>query len=372
MSNYFGKLNKSELASYARPLGINPAIRKQDLIDQIEEAAINRRGSLEKDTLALFQDYYDTLPDSPATAVVVRATTPRSTVKRRSRYSKAPEDDEDRDRDQSSEPPSADVVTPAAKKVVKAVRSTRKSAASALRSAPVPAAPELPASPTTPIVEPPSIEVEPMHPLSPGQLAASIPVKNFSLNAIGEAVSSWFAAAAQTTGLWEHVDYARETLSDPRAIHAIIASYEFAWLCHDLIPWENVAVPVPAAEIPYLGYSTGPATIRIPDLFILLSWNLFWAPIAYWFTLGVSFPLMSSYFVNIRKKSTYDPLTFSISKALIAYLVYNKQIIRADIPPFFTPGTSHVVNEIVGAETPLIGAGVGGLLTLWEAIISRR
>ncbi|EPS43479.1 hypothetical protein H072_2513 [Dactylellina haptotyla CBS 200.50] len=358
MSQYFGKLNKAQLAEFARPAGISNQLKKQDIIDALEDYASKNRSNLEADNL--WQPYFETLAD-PSSALVRASPTTKPTPRRRSRYSKAPEDEDAGE--QSSEPPS-DLITPA-KKPRAAVRSTRKASTSTTVV-------RAPATPISPVNDAPAIDTEPFHPLSPGQLARSIPVKNFSLNTIGEAVSSWLTAAAQTTGFWEHVDYTRETLSDPRAIHAIIATYEFAWLCHDLIPWQTVAIPVPAAEIPYLGYSTGPATVKIPDLFILLSWQWFWEPVIYWFTLGISFPLLSSYFINIRKRSTYDPLTFSISKALIAYLVYTKQILRPELPSLFSPTTPNLVGSIIGEETPLIGAAVGGMLTLWEAIISRR
>ncbi|KAF3917457.1 hypothetical protein ABW21_db0208535 [Orbilia brochopaga] len=359
MSNYFGKLNKSQLADYARPLGINPQLKKQELIDQIEQAAATNRASLSHDPL--FADYFETLPDSP-TAPVVVVPTPKS-VRRRVRYSKAPEDDETEN--QSSEPPT-DTVTPPkrAPRASTGTRSARKSTSTSLRAA----------EPVAPVFtsDAPAIDPEPLHPLSPGQLARSAPVTNFSLSHIGEAVGSWFTAAAVSTGFWEHVDYTRETLSSPNAIQALVATYEFAWLCHALIPWQAVSIPIPDAQIPYLGANTGPTTVRIPDLFILLSWQNFWAPIMYWFTLGVTFPMFSSYFVNIRKRGTYDPLSFSISKALIAYLVYTKQIIRPDLPALFTSDTAALVAGIIGDETPLIGAAIGGLLTVWDAILSRR
>ncbi|KAJ6257052.1 hypothetical protein Dda_7936 [Drechslerella dactyloides] len=378
MSNYFGKLNKSQLADYARPLGINPQLKKQDLIDQIEQAAASQRASLAHDPL--FQDYFETLPDSPNAVAVV--PTPKS-VRRRVRYSKAPEYKDPRRSlalvylslsltcrrdeetgDQSSEPPTETIITPPKKsRASTGTRSARKS--TSLRVT------EHVVVPVT-VSDAPAIEPEPAHPLSPGQLARSIPVKNFSLAHIGEAVNSWFTAAAQTTGFWEHVDYTRETLSSPNTIQAIIATYELAWLCHALIPWQAVSIPIPAAKLPYVDANTGPTTVRIPDLFILLSWQDFWAPIVYWFTLGVTFPMFTSYFINIRKRGTYDPLSFSISKALIAYLVYTKQIIHPELPNLFTPDTAALVAGIIGDETPLIGAAIGGLLTFWEAILSRR
>ncbi|KAK6507443.1 hypothetical protein TWF481_005875 [Arthrobotrys musiformis] len=361
MSNYFGKMNKSQLADYARPLGISTTLKKQDLVEQIEAAAARDRPTLENDPL--FSDYFDTLNDSPKS--VARAVTPRSSTRRRSRYSKAPEDEETRE--QSSEPPS-DLVTPAKKRSI-AVRSTRKTALRA--DAPV-VSPTVVVAPVVSAPEAPDVIPEPNHPLSPGQVARSVAVENFTVDKISEGVASWFAHAAETTGFWEHVDYTRETLSDPRAIHFLIATYELAWLCHDLTPWSIVTVPIPATKVPYADYNTGPTTVKVPDLFILLTWNTFWAPIIYWFTLGISFPLLTSYFVNVRKRSTYDPLTFSISKALIAYLVYTKQIVKPELPRLFGSDTPALINEIIGDETPLIGAGIGGLLTLWEAIISRR
>ncbi|KAK6346890.1 hypothetical protein TWF696_006992 [Orbilia brochopaga] len=356
MSNYFGKLNKSQLADYARPLGINPQLKKQDLIDQIEQAAAAQRASLSHDPL--FQEYFETLPDSPNAVVAV--PTPKS-VRRRVRYSKAPEDEETAD--QSSEPPT-DTVTPPKKSRASTTgtRSARKSTALRVTEQILPVVTS----------DAPAIDPEPVHPLSPGQLARSVPVKNFSLAHIGEAVNSWFTAAAQATGFWEHVDYTRETLSSPNTIQALVATYELAWLCHALVPWQAVSIPIPAAKIPYVDANTGPTVVRIPDLFILLSWQDFWAPIVYWFTLGVTFPMFTSYFVNIRKRGTYDPLSFSISKALIAYLVYTKQIIHPELPNLFTSDTAVLVASIIGDETPLIGAAIGGLLTVWDAILSRR
>ncbi|KAK6343293.1 hypothetical protein TWF730_010887 [Orbilia blumenaviensis] len=363
MSNYFGKMNKSQLADYARPLGISTTLKKQDLVEQIEAAAARDRPSLENDPL--FQDYFETLNDSPKS--LVRAVTPRSTTRRRSRYSKAPEDEDDT-RELSSEPPT-DLVTPAKKPAKASTRSTRKS--TALRSD-APTAVISPPSITTPVIhEAPDVIPEPNHPLSPGEVARSVAVESFTLDKISEGVASWFTNAAETTGFWEHIDYTRETLSDPRAIHFIIATYELAWLCHDLTPWSIVTVPVPATKVPYVDYDTGPTTVKVPDLFILLSWTHFWAPIFYWFTLGISFPLLTSYFVNIRKRSTYDPLTFSISKALIAYLVYTKQIIKPELPRVFGSDMPSLINAIIGDEAPLIGAGIGGLLTLWEALLTR-
>ncbi|KAK6525620.1 hypothetical protein TWF281_010674 [Arthrobotrys megalospora] len=362
MSNFFGKMNKTQLAEYARPLGVSTTLKKQDLVEQIEAAAARDRPSLENDPL--FQDYFETLNDSPKS--IVRAVTPRSTARRRSRYSKAPEDEEDT-RELSSEPPT-DLVTPAKKPTKAGTRSTRKS--TALRSE---AAAIVPAPVADPVVyEAPDVIPEPSHPLSPSQVARSVVVENFTVDKISEGIASWFANAAETTGFWEHVDYTRETLSDPRSIHFLIATYELAWLCHDLTPWSIVTVPIPNTRVPYVDYSTGPTIVKVPDLFILLSWNAFWAPIIYWFTLGISFPLLTSYFVNVRKRSTYDPLTFSISKALIAYLVYTKQIIKPELPRLFGSDTPVLINEIIGDETPLIGAAIGGLLTLWEAIITRR
>ena len=88
MSNYFGKLNKTQLAEYARPLGISPQLKKQDLIDQIEQAANSQRSALETDPL--FQEYFETLGDS-TDALALATITPKSTTRRRSRYSKAPE-----------------------------------------------------------------------------------------------------------------------------------------------------------------------------------------------------------------------------------------------------------------------------------------
>lgn len=63
-----------------------------------------------------------------------------------------------------------------------------------------------------------------------------------------------------------------------------------------------------------------------------------------------------------------DPLSFSVTKALVAYLVYYKGF------NFWGLLGEHAVNYVglsVGRELQLIGAGVGGVAALWEGILKR-
>lgn len=112
--------------------------------------------------------------------------------------------------------------------------------------------------------------------------------------------------------------------------------------------------------------------VNIPDFFILLSWNAFWGPVTFWALHAIFVPLIVSYFVNLSSTKKYDPLVFSITKALISYTVYSKQWFNLSAGGVFSQDTSPLVGSIVGEEIPLIGAGVAGLTTLWDAILKTR
>jgi hypothetical protein len=114
-----------------------------------------------------------------------------------------------------------------------------------------------------------------------------------TLQNVSTTVSKWFDQTVQSAGLWEHVDYIRETLSDSKNIHALVALYEFAWLCNELIPVKHYNVPIPYIQ----DNRYNNLLIRLPEIFVLLEWTLFWRPIVYWFIIGVSSPLLVSNFV---------------------------------------------------------------------------
>ena len=60
-----------------------------------------------------------------------------------------------------------------------------------------------------------------------------------------------------------------------------------------------------------------------------------------------------------------DPMSFSIFKALVAYIVYSKggvggesvDVVKGSVP--------------AGVAGLLIGAGVGGLASLWESVLAK-
>lgn len=109
----------------------------------------------------------------------------------------------------------------------------------------------------------------------------------------------------------------------------------------------------------------GEISILIPDLFALLT-SAFWGPAALWLSTSLLLPLMAAWFFNFTEGGrNYDPLSYNVTKALLAWVVY----VRGGVG-----GSSRgVVEKGVpgGSQGLLIGAGIGVLASLYEAVLKR-
>ena len=76
-------------------------------------------------------------------------------------------------------------------------------------------------------------------------------------------------------------------------------------------------------------------------------------------------PSLAGYFINLRGDGGYDAVSFNAAKALVAWIVY----IRGGVG-----GKSRVkvANAVPGGSAGmLIGAGIGGLAGLYEAMLRK-
>lgn len=188
-------------------------------------------------------------------------------------------------------------------------------------------------------------------PPSPAVLADRIETQTTSLsNSVSGYVSStWVPSALRSV---------RANLSSVIGIE-LLALFIEAWgLRSQVLPLRYLTT-LPAA--PALG--TGELAIKIPDLFTILTLG-FWGPVGLWVLTSVLLPLVGAWFINLTDGArVYDPVSFNVVKALVAWVVY----VRSGVG-----GESRVVVERGvpgGAQGLLIGAGIGVLASLYEAVL---
>lgn len=147
----------------------------------------------------------------------------------------------------------------------------------------------------------------------------------------------------------------------------------------DILPWKSLAViPLPKC----LGTSDLP--IQVPDLFVLLSPE-FWRVFSLWVATSVALPVVCSYLFNLTLKAKhggvrhaknlqlaaqYDPLSYNIAKALVAWLVYAQGVRLGG----WVNAESVAKLEAAlpgGHQGVLIGAGIGVLTTIYEAVLRK-
>lgn len=188
------------------------------------------------------------------------------------------------------------------------------------------------------------------------------------------------AAAWHALGMTERSDWLRGLLSSVQSVSALILGLEGLYVMKALIPirylmtlpeFDNLRSP----EIP----------VRCPDLFVLLE-SAFWAPYSLWVLTSFLLPLGVAYFFNLSLKmaggagvttrarraqhTSFDPLSFHIAKALIAYAVYSD---RFDFGGLYSMYSVAKVNDALPGHWAgvLMGSVIGVVGTLYEAILRK-
>jgi hypothetical protein len=182
--------------------------------------------------------------------------------------------------------------------------------------------------------------------------------------------------AYEESGIVEVADATRESLSTVVAVQALIASIELYFIRQEILA-DKYAFTIPA--ISFLG--TSDYAVKIPDLFLLVTGS-FWGPALLWTCTTLLIPLFAAYFFNLtikprsrNSRTTYftyvfDPLTFNIVKALLVFLVFGQDVTFGGLVDL--EYVARINSALYGGwKGPLVGAGIGGLVTLYEAIIKK-
>lgn len=177
------------------------------------------------------------------------------------------------------------------------------------------------------------------------------------------------------SGVTDYAEYVREVLSSVVGVEAAVVLVEAYYLQKQVMPWFYF-FDIPAVNA--LGTSSYP--VHFPELFVLLT-SSFWSPSLLWANTSLFIPLVTAYFFNLTLKSKgtglsskpaykVDPLTFNIAKALVSYMVYAQGVRFTGLVADETVST--VASALPGGhQGVLIGAGIGAIVSIYEAVLKR-
>ncbi|KAG6006802.1 hypothetical protein E4U21_006693 [Claviceps maximensis] len=184
----------------------------------------------------------------------------------------------------------------------------------------------------------------------------------------------------QDTGITEASNATRETLSTVTSILFVVSAFELFFIRPEILA-NRYAFTVPA--IGPLGTSDYP--VYLPDMFLVLTAS-FWSPALTWALTSVVLPCIAGYFFNLsatnqtgpRTRSraaavhdtVVDPLTFSIVKALVSYVVYGQGV---TFNGFLSETSIERLNNAVygGYKGVLVGTAITGITSMYEAVLRK-
>ncbi|PLN79300.1 hypothetical protein BDW42DRAFT_173115 [Aspergillus taichungensis] len=179
------------------------------------------------------------------------------------------------------------------------------------------------------------------------------------------------------SGVEERSSALRATVSSAKAVQVIALLLEAVSLFYELLPLRYLTT-IPAVR----ALHTPAYPIKVPDLFVLVD-SVFWAPFSLWLLTSLVLPLVAAYFFNFRLNSvssrrkeegggvgSFDPLSFNLAKAIIAYFVYGRDF---DFWGAYVYLTLHKVNMAVPGQWrgTVAGAAIGAVGALYEEILRR-
>lgn len=202
-------------------------------------------------------------------------------------------------------------------------------------------------------------------------------------------IRSKISSSIQDSGIIESAEATRHTLSTVSSVHLAILAFEIYGLRREVLG-DTHAFTIPAVTANFLPnfLHTSAYPVKLPDFFLLLSSD-FWNPTILWATFSLVLPLMASYFFNLSLTTSpkhgagkvsrpvfdpvgyvLDPLTYNIVKAILVYAVFVK---GTTFGGWVDPDTVQRINGawVGGWFSVLLGTGVGGLVTLYEAMLKK-
>ncbi|KAI1188124.1 hypothetical protein F5B17DRAFT_289631 [Nemania serpens] len=193
------------------------------------------------------------------------------------------------------------------------------------------------------------------------------------------AIRTRVASVYKESGITEATHATRETLSSVNAVLFAISAFELYFLRPEILA-DRYAFTIPAVS--FLGTSDYP--VFIPDMFLLLTAS-FWSPALLWTFTSSILPSIAGYFINMKTGAHHgrvtrhtapaldavvDPLTFSIVKALISFVVYGQGVTFGGL---INEVSIARVNSAVygGYKGMLAGAAISGIFSIYDAVLKK-
>ncbi|KAI0434329.1 hypothetical protein F5Y09DRAFT_267551 [Xylaria sp. FL1042] len=187
------------------------------------------------------------------------------------------------------------------------------------------------------------------------------------------------ASVYKDSGITEVTHATRETLSTVNSVLLAISAFELYFLRPEILA-DRYAFTIPA--ISFLGTSNYP--VFVPDMFLLLTAS-FWSPALLWAFTSSVLPSIVGYFINmtigahqgrVTRRSApvpdaiVDPLTFSVVKALISFVIYGQGVTFGG---WINEVSIARINSAIygGYKGILAGAAISGLFSLYDAVLKK-
>jgi hypothetical protein len=201
------------------------------------------------------------------------------------------------------------------------------------------------------------------------------------------AVRNHVSSLYRESGVSETTVAARDTISSVHALVLIVAATELYFIRPAVLP-DVYAFTIPAS-VNIIGGSDYP--VYLPDMFALVS-KFFWSPALVWVFTSFIVPTFAGFFFNLGATSPHsasapgmrtraraaslgpeyrvDPLTFSIAKALVSFLVYGQGVTFGGLLP--ETSIARLNGAVYGGyQGILTGAAITGLASFYDAILKK-
>ncbi|KAH8842253.1 hypothetical protein MCOR27_002281 [Pyricularia oryzae] len=183
----------------------------------------------------------------------------------------------------------------------------------------------------------------------------------------------------------EYTQATRQSLSTVTAVLLTAHLFELYFLRQELLA-DRYAFTIPAIK----ALGTRDYIINMPDLFLLLT-SSFWKPASIWMLTSFIIPSFFGYFFNLSAANSHspgvatrgrprgvthdveyrvDPLTYSVVKAVISYVVYAQ---GAALGGYVDPNSVARINSALygGWKGVLVGSGITGLMAMYDAVLRK-
>lgn len=184
----------------------------------------------------------------------------------------------------------------------------------------------------------------------------------------------------EESGIEETTSRVRSGLSTVRSIFLVVQLFEAYFLRHEVLS-DRYAFTIPAVS--WLGTHDYP--VHLPDMFLLLT-SSFWSPVLLYLTTSCVLPAVAGYFFNLsaanhhhpgrgRPRSSQpdyevDPLTFSIVKALLTFVVYNQGVTFGGLVSELS--VARINSALYGGWKGVVtGAAIVGVTAFYDAVLKK-